>query len=83
AAAAPAAPPAAPEGPPAAPAPPVEAAADSSPARTRSWQDAATNDTAVIVLAGVGLVLIAALLVVTRRQRHLVEETSADVADVW
>ncbi|MCY3806594.1 MAG: fibronectin type III domain-containing protein [bacterium] len=83
AAAAPAAPPAAPEGPPAAPAAPVEAAADSSPARTRSWQDAATNDTAVIVLAGVGLVLIAALLVVTRRQRHLVEETSADVADVW
>ena len=64
---------------PAQPATPAEAA----PGRIRSWQDSVTNDTAVVVLAGVGLVLIAALLVVTRRRRDLAEAASPDVADVW
>ena len=69
----------------AAPAAPVEPVtpSDSAPARNRSWQDSVTNDSAVVVLAGVGLVLIAALLVVTRRRRYLAEEAAADVADIW
>ena len=69
----------------AAPAAPVEPArpSDSAPARNRSWQDSVTNNTAVVVLAGVGLVLVAALLVVTRRRRYLAEEAAADVADIW
>ena len=69
----------------AAPAAPVEPVTPSevAPARTRSWQDSVADDTAVVVLAGVGLVLIAALLVVTRRRRYLAEEAAADVADIW
>ena len=50
---------------------------------TRSWQDSVTTDTAVIVLAAVGLVLTAALLVVTRRRRYNLEEAGGDVADIW
>ena len=74
----------APGGSPAAPAA-AEAAAPPgpAPARNRSWQDSVTNDTAVVVLASVGLVLIAALLAVTRRRRQPVPETATDVADVW
>ena len=53
-----------------------------APTQTRSWYDSVTTDTAVVVLAAVGLVLIAALLVVTRR-RYRVEEAGADVLDVW
>ena len=74
----------APGGSPAAPAA-AEAAAPPgpAPARNRSWQDSVTNDTAVVVLASVGLVLIAALLAVTRRRRQPIPETATDVADVW
>ena len=54
-----------------------------APARSRSWQDSVASDTVVVVLAAVGLTLIAALLVVTRRRRDLAEETAADVADLW
>ena len=49
----------------------------------RSWQDSVTDDTAVVVLAAVGLVLIAALLVVTRRRSYEPDESVADVADIW
>ena len=51
-------------------------------ARTQSWQDSVTNDTAVIVLAAVGLILIAALLAVTRRQRDSATEVAAEIADI-
>ena len=59
------------------------AAPPQAPTRTRAWYDSATTDTAVLVLAAVGLVLIAALLVVTRRRRYQIEEAGADVLDVW
>ena len=65
-------------------APPAPAAApQQAPTRSRSWYDSVTTDTAVIVLAAVGLVLIAALLVVTRRRQYRVEEAGAEVLDVW
>ena len=69
----------------AAPAAPVEPArpSDPAPASNRSWQDSVADDTAVVVLAGIGLVLIAALLVVTRRRRYLAEEAATDIADIW
>lgn len=54
-----------------------------APSRSRTWYDTVTTDTAVVVLAAVGLVLIAALLAVTRRRRYTVEETDADIVDVW
>ena len=75
----------APGEPTAAPATPVEPArpSDPDPARNRSWQDSVADDTAVVVLAGIGLVLIAALLVVTRRRRYLAEEAATDIADIW
>ncbi len=44
-----------------------------------SWQDSVTNNTAVVILAAVGLILITALLAVTRRRRDWGDETS----DVW
>ena len=65
-------------------APPAPAAApQQAPTRSRSWYDSVTTDTAVIVLAAVGLVLIAALLVATRRRQYRVEEAGAEVLDVW
>ena len=54
-----------------------------APTRTRTWYDSVTTDTAVVVLAAVGLVLIAALLVATRRRRYRVDEAGVDVLDIW
>ncbi len=54
-----------------------------APSRTRTWQDSVANDTTVIVLAAVGLVLIATLLVVTRRRRYSLDEAGTDIADIW
>ncbi len=66
----------------AAPAAPA-AAPQAAPTNNRSWQDAVTNDTAIVVLAAVGLVLIAALLAVTRRRQETVEEANTDLAEGW
>jgi len=54
-----------------------------APTRTRTWYDSVTTDTAVVVLAAVGLVLIAALLVATRRRRYRVDEAGVDLLDIW
>ena len=59
------------------------AAPQQPPTRDRTWQDSVTTNTAVLVLAAVGLVLIAALLAVTRRRRYIVEEVDPDIVDVW
>ena len=59
------------------------AAPHRAPLRTRTWQDSVTNDTAVVILAAVGLVLIAALFVVSRRRRYSFEEAGNGIADIW
>lgn len=59
------------------------AAPQPAPGADRSWQDSVANDTAVVILASVGLVLIAALLVVTRQRRQTAEEAETEVVEVW
>ena len=68
----------------AAPSPPAPAAAPAATATTTgSWQDSVTNNTAVLILASVGLVLIGALLAVSRRRQRWAEEAAASPADYW
>ena len=68
----------------AAPAPPATAPAPAATARTTgSWQDSVTNNTAVLILASVGLVLIGALLAVSRRRQRWAEEAATSPADYW
>ena len=68
----------------AAPAPPATAPAPAATATTTgSWQDSVTNNTAVLILASVGLVLIGALLAVSRRRQRWAEEAATSPADYW
>ena len=68
----------------AAPAPPAPAVTPAPTATTTgSWQDSVTNNTAVLILASVGLVLIGALLAVSRRRQRWAEEAAASPADYW
>ena len=66
----------------AAPAPPAAAPAPAL-TTTGSWQDSVTNNTAVLILASVGLVLIGALLAVSRRRQRWAEEAATSPADYW
>ena len=64
-----------------APAPPGTAPAAAPSTTSDSWQDSVTTNTVVLILASVGLVLIAALLAVSRRRQRWVEEAETSPAD--